>query len=167
MSARKTVLILTLLVLVITAGSTFAQENSQPVEGVPVLMNTRVHILDRDGREHVINNCFDSDNKPHLVLCSGSFGQSPVYYISKRRIRSIEIDGFTTNMAGCDYGGAVVTLTDGTTRSGFVQVEHAGHAGYRTYEGNSPVGYFMISWIRLKKISFDGTWKKGRLNNAP
>ncbi len=170
MADRRSLKVLSILILIILGLITPAlaiMEESPPMRDPRVLINTRVRILDRDGREHIVTDCYDSSHRHHLILCSGPQGQSPIFFIPKEDISSIEMDGLTTNISGWDYSKALVVLKDGKTQSGFVQVEHIGHDGYRTFEGESPVGYFIISWLRVKKIQFEGQWKMEIPAEAP
>lgn len=125
-----------------------------------MLMNTYAKVLDRNGKKQVITDVFDSFETEYFILTSGTKGQSPLYKIPKEDVVSMELDGFYTNMSGWDYAGCEFVLKGNKRKKGFIKVFHMGLHGYRTFEGESDVGDFMISWKKLKKIEFLGKWVK-------
>jgi len=125
-----------------------------------VLMNTYARVLDRDGKKQVITDIYDSFETRCFIVASGKKGQSPLYKIPKEDVLSIELDGFYENMSGWDYAGCELILKGNRRKKGYIKVFHMGLPGYRTFEGKSDVGDFMISWKKLKKIEFLGKWVK-------
>lgn len=143
--------------------SSYCQDNpgagSYSPSSEVIIMNSSSVILDRDGNEHVVKYCRDSESSVHITLCTGSMGQSPIHKIDRRRIAAIELDGVTYNISGWSYIGAVVTLNDGKVRRGFIQMNFMGEGDFRSFEGMTDTGPFQVSWKRVKKIDFTGEWQ--------
>ncbi|MCD4783656.1 MAG: hypothetical protein K8T10_07495 [Candidatus Eremiobacteraeota bacterium] len=139
------------------AGADFG-ESWQAQDDNVMFMNTYAKVLDRDGVKQVITDVYDSFETKSFILASGNKGQSPLYKIHKEDVISMELDGFYTNMSGWDYAGCEFVLKGNLRKKGFIQVFQMGLHGYRTFEGKSNVGDFLISWKKLKKIEFLGQW---------
>jgi hypothetical protein len=122
-------------------------------------INAKVRILDRDGHEQIVTECYDSFHAPYFVLCADKEGQSPLYRIDKKDVTFMEMDGYYTNMSGWEYVGVDMHLKNNRQKKGFIQVAHMGNLEYRTFNGITDLGKYMISWRRLKKIEFLGEWK--------
>jgi hypothetical protein len=123
-----------------------------------ILINTYAKVLDRDGKKQVVTNIFDSYETDAFIVCSGTEGQSPIYRVPKKDVLAMELDGITTNMSGWDYAGCELLLKGDRRLKGYITVFHMGLNEYRTFQGKSEYGTYMISWKRLKKIEFLGNW---------
>jgi len=160
--SRGVLMIAILILLMLPPAGVYSKEQGswQSQNDGVFMINTQAKVLDRDGYKQVITNVHDSFETPDFILAAGPKGQSPLYKIPKKDVLQMELDGYYENISGWDYAGCELILTGNRKKKGYIKVFHMGLNAFRSFNGKSSVGEFMISWKRLKKIEFIGKWER-------